>query len=199
MWGNNRAALLPAKSKTSLRLAATERSPVLDVPYRRHLQFRGNRLELVLRTVRGRIRSASPTSSTIPSRPRACATSPGENVGVVLVLRFPHFSPLCRRECNNLFSRPQYCFLIAANPMTLTLELPPDLEAGLVAHARAEGLSPELFVQHLLRDQVSVPLPDEMTPAQRAQAWLDSVIGLPWTPPLSDEAISRESMYGDRG
>ncbi len=98
-----------------------------------------------------------------------------------------------------LFSRPQYCFLIAANPMTLTLELPPDLEAGLVAHARAEGLSPELFVQHLLRDQVSVPLPDEMTPAQRAQAWLDSVIGLPWTPPLSDEAISRESMYGDRG
>lgn len=108
-------------------------------------------------------------------------------------------SPLCRWECNNLFSRPQYCVVIEVNPMTLTLELPPDLEAGLVAHARAEGLSPEIFVQHLLRDQVSVPLPEEMTPAQRAQAWRDSVIGLPWTPPLSDEAISRESMYGDRG
>jgi hypothetical protein len=38
-----------------------------------------------------------------------------------------------------------------------------------------------------------------MSPAERAAAWLASTEGLPLTPPLSDEEISRESLYGRRG
>jgi hypothetical protein len=81
--------------------------------------------------------------------------------------------------------------------MTLTLELPPDLEAGLLKYAQAEGIPPNLFVQRLLRDQVSVYPLESMTPSERAAACRESVVGLPLTPPLSDQAISRESIYGD--
>jgi len=51
--------------------------------------------------------------------------------------------------------------------MTVTIGLPADIEADLIA--------------------------------ERAAAWRESTRGLPRTPPLSDDAISRESTYGDRG
>ena len=54
------------------------------------------------------------------------------------------------------------------------------------------------YVEHLLRDQVAVSAGSSLTPAQRATGWLESVKGLPHTPPLSDEAISRENLDGDR-
>jgi hypothetical protein len=37
------------------------------------------------------------------------------------------------------------------------------------------------------------------SPAERAALWRASVTGLPDTAPLSDEAISRESIYSARG
>ena len=37
--------------------------------------------------------------------------------------------------------------------MTLTLELPPEIEAGLNAQARAKGLSLDVYVTTLLRNQ----------------------------------------------
>jgi hypothetical protein len=54
------------------------------------------------------------------------------------------------------------------------------------------------IVERVLKDQIS-DQPGGLSPAERAAAWLASVDDLPLTPPLSDEAISRESMYGPRG
>jgi hypothetical protein len=70
--------------------------------------------------------------------------------------------------------------------MTVRIELAPDLEAGLVALAKAKRLG--------LRVQTG-----RLSPAERAAAWMASTHRLPLTPPLSDEAISREGMYGPRG
>jgi hypothetical protein len=38
-----------------------------------------------------------------------------------------------------------------------------------------------------------------MTPEERAAFWRDSAGGLPDTKPLSDEAMSRETIYAERG
>lgn len=58
------------------------------------------------------------------------------------------------------------------------------------------------MVYRPLRSPVDKQLPaaaGPASPAERAAAWRESVKGLPQTEPLSDEAISRESMYSDRG
>jgi hypothetical protein len=83
--------------------------------------------------------------------------------------------------------------------MTVTITLPPDIEADLLAQARAHGLDLPQWVEHVLREQVPAREGAGLSPAQRADAWRESVRGLPHTPPLSDDAISRESIYGDRG
>jgi hypothetical protein len=83
--------------------------------------------------------------------------------------------------------------------MTLTIDLPADLEADLVAQARTHGLEPPQYVEHLLREQVPARAGSALSPAERAAGWRESTRGLPHTQPLSDDAISRESIYGDRG
>jgi sRNA-binding protein len=40
---------------------------------------------------------------------------------------------------------------------------------------------------------------ESLSPAERGAAWRESAKKLPHTPPLSDEAISRESIYDARG
>ena len=83
--------------------------------------------------------------------------------------------------------------------MTVTIQLPSDIEADLVAQARAHGLELPQYVERLLRGQVPPLASSVLSPAERAAAWRESTRGLPHTPPLSDDAISRESIYGDRG
>jgi hypothetical protein len=83
--------------------------------------------------------------------------------------------------------------------MTVTIELPPELEAGLQAQAEAVGLPLPVYLQRILREQFPIAEGAFMSPAERAAAWRESVVGLPHTPPLSDQAISRESIYLDRG
>jgi len=82
--------------------------------------------------------------------------------------------------------------------VTVTIELPPDMESSLVAQAEARGLPLAQYVEYILREQVSLHADAALSPAERAAAWRESVKGLPNTSPLSDEAISRESIYGDR-
>jgi hypothetical protein len=82
--------------------------------------------------------------------------------------------------------------------MTVTIQLPSDIEADLVAQARAQGLDLPEYVEQVLREQVPSRPGSVLSPSERAEAWRQSTRGLPHTPPLSDDAISRESIYGDR-
>jgi hypothetical protein len=83
--------------------------------------------------------------------------------------------------------------------MRVAIELPPEIEADLTAQAEAQGLLLSQYLQHLLRQHVPVRAGAALSASARAALWRESAKGLPHTPPLSDEAISRESIYGDRG
>jgi hypothetical protein len=80
----------------------------------------------------------------------------------------------------------------------MTITLRPDLEEELAARARAEGLSTEEFInRELERLVISNTHPmSGLTPEERVRRWEEwvashSVGG----PPLSDYAVSRESIY----
>lgn len=85
--------------------------------------------------------------------------------------------------------------------VTVTLEIPPEREAAIQAAAKAQGLSVETWLVRLAEQ--SVPLessadlqtadPEEW--ARQFQAWVESHD--PNLPVLSDEAMSRESIYPD--
>jgi hypothetical protein len=84
--------------------------------------------------------------------------------------------------------------------MTVTLELKPEIEQELTARAQAEGLSTEEFVNRELEKLVaSASAKSKLTPEERARLWEEwleshSVGG----PPLSDYAVSHESIYKER-
>ncbi|MDX6306888.1 MAG: hypothetical protein QOI77_3857 [Blastocatellia bacterium] len=79
----------------------------------------------------------------------------------------------------------------------MTVTLKPDLEEEMKARADAEGLSTEEFVNRELEKLVaSASAGSKLTPEERSRLWEEfleqfSVDG----PPLSDYAVSRESIY----
>jgi hypothetical protein len=89
--------------------------------------------------------------------------------------------------------------------MTLTIEFAPEVEAGLLAQAQAEGMDVANYVQTLVSGQVlTKKAADFSQPArelsfkqrrQNLQSWAKSHASNSIV--LSDEAMSRESMYGD--
>lgn len=85
--------------------------------------------------------------------------------------------------------------------MTVTLNLPPEKEAAFEAQARARGLSVEQWMLELAEqsvEPVSIAHLQRTNPeewARQFRAWVDSHD--PNTPVLSDEAMSRESIYPD--
>jgi hypothetical protein len=81
--------------------------------------------------------------------------------------------------------------------MTVTVDLRPETEASLAALAAEQGVSLAQYISRLLEGQV--PGQPPLSPAERAAVWREAAKGLPHTPPLSDEAISRESSYDARG
>lgn len=83
--------------------------------------------------------------------------------------------------------------------MTITIELSPRLEADLAALAAARGLALPEYLKTLLEQQLPARESASLSPSESASAWRESVKGLPRTPPLSDQAISRESIYDARG
>ena len=76
--------------------------------------------------------------------------------------------------------------------VTVTIELPPEIEANLVAKAQAEGVPLPQYVANLLRKHSEF-----LSPEERAAAWVESAKDLPRTPVLSDYAMSREGIYSD--
>jgi hypothetical protein len=80
--------------------------------------------------------------------------------------------------------------------MIVTLELRPELEAGILAVARASGMTLEEYLLSVVEGTV---LPgSSLSPHERAAAFEAWSAGHRFTPPLSDEAVSRESMYESR-
>jgi hypothetical protein len=79
--------------------------------------------------------------------------------------------------------------------MPITIDLSPETEASLAALAAARGLALQEYLQHLLEESVPTSHGSAMlSAAERAAAWRQSAKNLPHTPPLSDEAISRENL-----
>ena len=83
--------------------------------------------------------------------------------------------------------------------MTIKIELPPEIEASLAALAAEQGMALPDYLKHLLEEQVTSRRAASLSPGERARLWRESAKDVPQTPPLSDEAISRESFYDARG
>ena len=82
--------------------------------------------------------------------------------------------------------------------MSITLNLRPEIEAGLLAQAQANGMTLEEYLLSMVEGAVFSAARKTLTPEQRAvafEAW--SASHRP-TPPLSDDAVSREAMYESR-
>ncbi len=84
--------------------------------------------------------------------------------------------------------------------MAILLELDPEIELRLIAQATAQGISVEILLKTLVEGlfaNSSQPTPLILSPQERAERFLN------WArshssikaPPLSDDAISRESIY----
>ena len=82
--------------------------------------------------------------------------------------------------------------------MSVTIDLPPEVEASLAAQAAARGVPLAEHLRRLLAEQAGTSKATRKTPEERAKLWRD-VSRLPDTKPLSDDAISRESIYNERG
>jgi len=83
--------------------------------------------------------------------------------------------------------------------MTVTLELKPEVEERITAEAKARGLSVEDYVQRILEgattsDPNSLPVEEWLA---KWKEWLHSHDYIK-APSLSDQAISRESIYRER-
>lgn len=78
--------------------------------------------------------------------------------------------------------------------MTITLDLPPEIEARFVAEAEAGGVSVGEVVKAYLLRRTPLARDVNLGPEEWDQEWDDLLDSLPDIPTLSDEAISRESM-----
>ncbi len=85
--------------------------------------------------------------------------------------------------------------------MTVTLNLPPEKEAAFKAQAQARGLSLEQWMLDVAERQIQpvsiahLQRTDPREWARQFREWADSHD--PNIPVLSDEAMSRESIYPD--
>jgi predicted HicB family RNase H-like nuclease len=84
--------------------------------------------------------------------------------------------------------------------MTITLQLKPEIEARLIAQAVLQGVSVEVYLESLIEN--SLVNQTEITFSETAtyeewEAALKDLVNSPSfvAPPLSDSAISRESIY----
>jgi hypothetical protein len=84
--------------------------------------------------------------------------------------------------------------------MTVTLELSPEVEERIIAEAKAQGLSVEDYIQRKLEGKSIAPDPNALPFEEWSQKWNEWLRSHDYikAPPLSDEAISRESIYRER-
>jgi len=81
--------------------------------------------------------------------------------------------------------------------MTVRIELKPEVEASVVAEARARGLSVEAYLQQVIEDHADAHHLDPSYPA-RVEAMLDKLAEMGKDlPHLPSSAFTRESIYQD--
>ncbi len=85
--------------------------------------------------------------------------------------------------------------------MTITLELPPELEGSLAAQARARGLSLDAFLRTIITSQAAVMEPMELVQAlpregQDLDRAIDELFDTVQVPPgVGEGAMRRENWY----
>jgi len=84
--------------------------------------------------------------------------------------------------------------------MAVTLKLSPEVEERISAEAKARGLSVEDYIQRELEGKSITPDPNGLPFEEWLQKWNEWLSSHDYikAPPLSDEAISRESIYRGR-
>jgi hypothetical protein len=82
--------------------------------------------------------------------------------------------------------------------MTVTLNLKPELEAGLFAQAQASGMTVEEYLLSVVESAVLPARQQTLSAEERAMAFEAWSAGHRPTPPLSDHAVSRDAMYEGR-
>lgn len=82
----------------------------------------------------------------------------------------------------------------------MTLELKREVEVRIIAEAKGRGLSVEDYIQGKLEGKRTAPNPNELPFEEWLQRWNEFLSSHDYikAPPLSDEAISRESIYRER-
>jgi hypothetical protein len=81
--------------------------------------------------------------------------------------------------------------------MTITVELPPEIEEWFLAQARARGVSVGAYVQEYLTRSSQPIMERPKLSVEEVNRILDEAADLvpAGVPPLSDEAMSRENIY----
>ncbi|MGG6266848.1 hypothetical protein ACQ4M3_21405 [Leptolyngbya sp. AN03gr2] len=84
--------------------------------------------------------------------------------------------------------------------MAITLQLKPEIEARLISEAAQQGVSPEIYLASWIEKQFSAQTPNTENNLSDAEweATLLEFVNSPSfqnSPPLSDQAISREAIY----
>jgi len=81
--------------------------------------------------------------------------------------------------------------------MTVTLNLDGETEKALVARAQERGLSIDEFLQEIAEREAALATLPAASSEDKIRSFIEWADSFPDTPPLSDEAISRASMYRD--
>ena len=82
--------------------------------------------------------------------------------------------------------------------MTVTLNLKPEVEAGLLAQAQAGGMTVEEYLLSVVEGAVLPATQKTLSAEERAAAFEAWSANHRPTPPLSDYAVSRDAMYEGR-
>lgn len=85
----------------------------------------------------------------------------------------------------------------------MIVNLPPEMECQVKEAAARQGLDTDAFVRNAVEAKLQIIMSDlaqPLAPQQRARAFREWADGHPRTTSLlSDEAMCRETLYGERG
>jgi hypothetical protein len=82
--------------------------------------------------------------------------------------------------------------------MNITLTLDPEVERGLLARARERGLTPDAYLEDLVKKEARFAAGTPRIGREKAEAFVAWAKGHRPTKPLSEEAIRRSTAYPDR-